>query len=586
MKSILLLARPRAARWSLVAVVVLLLAIAAAAEKAAPPDPDAPAATNGTTVSSQHHEEGSAAAAAPAAAATQATHHEAGATVSAKAVAPDVPVSSSTNGPVATSGEAHSSPAPREEVVKVFALKYAEAAGAAETIEALYGAGREPSLTVAVDGRTNALIVRGSAEALEVIEALIKRLDAEQPATGNAARKAADLRAGMDARPATGDPMAMANPATASRLQQYRDLDRQASRIAADMRKSHQGAPGAPFANAPNPLRQAVEAAFEARQQLQRAQVAELRQRLARIEENIGARQRSKDAIVDHRMKELLDPNLQWQQEGDPLPGPGTPAGVTHAPGGPAGNWPALAPSPDANDPLRRRPEPTVAHEPAAEPSGIGSPGVSEDVRLLDSPRAFQKELAAAIAELRENEEQVRTVLAELRKRNPDATDDDIRESPSLNAREAAKKRVDFLRKEYATQVRLLELDLARAEQELAAANEALVRAKQLTDRGLVPQSDVIEKETATRGAQIRLEQLNTILKLYATIPDAQPEPPKSEVKPEPKKPAATTPEPPKSEAPKVDLPKLELPKPEATAPGTAKPETTTREASSAPAGR
>jgi hypothetical protein len=563
MKSILLLARPRAARWSLVAVVVLLLAIAVAAEKAES-DYKAPAPSSAVAAPSRPHDD------APPLGQNTTLSHD-----------PPAGILPSNGQPAASSGYARYSPGPSAGSLKIFALAHAQAAGAAETIHELFGAGRASSLTVAVDDRTNSLIVRGSSADLDEVEALLKRLDVAEPAPINVARKEADRRAAAELGRLPGYP-AMPNPLAASRLQQYRDSDRQASRIAADMRKSHQGAPGAPFANAPNPLRQAVETAFEARQQLQRAQVAELRQRLARIEENIEARQRTKDAIVEHRVKELLDPNLQWQQEGDPLPGPGTPAGVTHAPGGPAGNWPALAPSPDANNPLRRRPEPTVAHEPAAEPSGIGSPGVSEDVRLLDSPRAFQKELAAAIAELRENEEQVRTVLAELRKRNPDATDDDIRESPSLNAREAAKKRVDFLRKVHATQVRLLELDLARAEQELAAANEALVRAKQLTDRGLVPQSDVIEKETATRGAQIRLEQLNTILKLYATIPDAQPEPSKSEAKPEPKKPAATTPEPPKSEAPKVDLPKLELPKPEAK-PEAPKPEATNSESSSGP---
>jgi thiol-disulfide isomerase/thioredoxin len=58
-----------------------------------------------------------------------------------------------------------------------------------------------------------------------------------------------------------------------------------------------------------------VKQAFEARQKLQQAELAQLRQRLARIEQRIAARQRIKSAIVDRRVAELLDPALRW--EGD-----------------------------------------------------------------------------------------------------------------------------------------------------------------------------------------------------------------------------------------------------------------------------
>ncbi len=68
-------------------------------------------------------------------------------------------------------------------------------------------------------------------------------------------------------------------------------------------------------------LRREVEAAFEARQQSQRAKLQHLRQRLSTIEDSIAARQRNKEEIIRHRIAELLDPNLRWENE----PGVGKP---------------------------------------------------------------------------------------------------------------------------------------------------------------------------------------------------------------------------------------------------------------------
>lgn len=58
--------------------------------------------------------------------------------------------------------------------IKVFTLRRAKASEAGDTIAALLGSGR---VRVALDERTNALIVAGNAEALSMIEALLMRLD-------------------------------------------------------------------------------------------------------------------------------------------------------------------------------------------------------------------------------------------------------------------------------------------------------------------------------------------------------------------------------------------------------------------------
>jgi len=59
-------------------------------------------------------------------------------------------------------------------------------------------------------------------------------------------------------------------------------------------------------------LRQQVAEAFEGRQQLQRAELDWHRQRLARIEQQIAEREPIKDQVIDRRVDELLNPNLQW----------------------------------------------------------------------------------------------------------------------------------------------------------------------------------------------------------------------------------------------------------------------------------
>lgn len=58
-----------------------------------------------------------------------------------------------------------------------------------------------------------------------------------------------------------------------------------------------------------------VQETFDARQQLQRAELAEFRRQLGVIEKQINDRQLIKDEIVEHRVKELLDPNLKWDSE-------------------------------------------------------------------------------------------------------------------------------------------------------------------------------------------------------------------------------------------------------------------------------
>ncbi len=61
-------------------------------------------------------------------------------------------------------------------------------------------------------------------------------------------------------------------------------------------------------------LRDQVSRAFDARQELQEAELNALRQRLTRIDQQITARQSNRDTIIDRRVEELLNPHLRWEE--------------------------------------------------------------------------------------------------------------------------------------------------------------------------------------------------------------------------------------------------------------------------------
>jgi len=170
---------------------------------------------------------------------------------------------------------------------------------------------------------------------------------------------------------------------------------------------------------------------------------------------------------------------------------------------------------------------PTRVTEPLKEPPRGGS-NAPDGVRLLDSPRAFQEKLAEAIFRQRRLEKETSSLLEEGRKSTPTQTPEEIKKRwwTFWEGLEAANKAVDFLRTEYATQVRLLELDLLRAEQECAAASSALSRTQGLG--AAIAKSELDEKAHAAQAAEVRLEQRKAILQLYLKIPDVRTESPKA----------------------------------------------------------
>lgn len=210
--------------------------------------------------------------------------------------------------------------------VRVFALKNACAADAGRIIEQLY----KKSLSVAVDERTNSLIVRTNNEIAAEVQALLNKLDDTSGTTNSTDPAAGPAPATLDVNSGSlkglkyrGVPSSDPNVfsfylgttgQTASELQQQYDaLERQAQSLSEQLRKPLRDP--AAGEKLKSQLRATVSKAFETRQKLQRAELAEFAKRLQGIQQSIEIREKIRQKVIDHRVQELLNPNLKW----DPL---------------------------------------------------------------------------------------------------------------------------------------------------------------------------------------------------------------------------------------------------------------------------
>jgi len=189
----------------------------------------------------------------------------------------------------------------------MFYLKHAEAQSVAAILNQLFG-----GFSIVVEQRLNAIIVCGdSQEDLAKLEAMAKQLDQPQPDRAQNPTPEDFLRALRQ------DAGANAHPQPAVLRENYNQLEQRAARLAEqhrDLRLKATRTPGDAEA-LKGQLTDVVNEAFEARQRLQRAELSQLRQRLAGIEQQIATRDRIKDEIVDRRVEELLRPELRWKDD-------------------------------------------------------------------------------------------------------------------------------------------------------------------------------------------------------------------------------------------------------------------------------
>jgi len=187
-------------------------------------------------------------------------------------------------------------------------------------------AATRPSLVV--DERTNAIFVRGTEAAVREVTDLLKLLDAPDarnldfPSTTPLEPAAKDLKA---------VPVTELRQRSEALEQQCREL---AGKLKQPLKSPVEGA------RLKDSLSKTVHEAFATRQELQRVELAEFTNRLQGLRQSLEMRQRIADKIIDRRIEELLDPNLNWEAA--------TP----------------LTPSPTADASSPQRPQPTEASPP------------------------------------------------------------------------------------------------------------------------------------------------------------------------------------------------------------------------------
>ncbi len=89
--------------------------------------------------------------------------------------------------------------------------------------------------------------------------------------------------------------------------QRYSELEQQTHELADKLKQSK-----SPSEPERKELQAAVRKSFEARQALQRAELADLAQRMNSMQQSIDMRDKLADKVVERRVEDLLNPNLKW----------------------------------------------------------------------------------------------------------------------------------------------------------------------------------------------------------------------------------------------------------------------------------
>jgi len=374
-------------------------------------------------------------------------------------------------------------------------------------------------VVIAPEQRLNAIIVSGSPEDVSKLEAVAMKLDQPTP----------DPTPGPSplypSHPATRQgPPAYTPPQPAALRQKYDGLEQQAARLAGQYRDLATKATRSPGdAEAlKEQLADVVQEAFEARQELQRAELGELRRRLGRIEEQIAARQRIKDAITGRRVEELLNPELRWEPDAQSVDVDR--AGSSDAKSQPeaAGSEQPTSATDSTLDTARQLETQRAALQ---QTYGPQHPKIREIEARLESLRGHQA--AASLPSpssliLRSAEEFGRSrseAEAELKR----LTELKEKGFATAAAVESARRNLAMLRDEYAAQIRLLELELEEAVNAREAAAEHCEVLARLHKAGGASQSEVLESTRAVRTAELRIERVHTLLDLYRKVGQTDP---------------------------------------------------------------
>ncbi|HVJ86322.1 MAG TPA: secretin N-terminal domain-containing protein, partial [Caulifigura sp.] len=262
--------------------------------------------------------------------------------------------------------------AKKEPHLKIFPLQHAPADTMASLLSQVV---RSNGFTAVADARTNSLVITAPGEELEIAETLLSKLDRPGAKTAVAfARSGSSTSQSAEPKPAT-------SKAVGDLERAYADREAAAAKLAAELKELQKSASTGKDdprqASLRDKLKAAVRQSFEARQALLSAELESLQSRIDSTRQTLELRGQASEVIVDRRVDDLLNPDLDWdaQRRMATAPMTGWPVQVAEPP-----QMPSLAPA---------------ASPRAAGGGGFFAPGPVPAFPGAESYRGFQPSLPA-----------------------------------------------------------------------------------------------------------------------------------------------------------------------------------------------
>ncbi len=286
-------------------------------------------------------------------------------------------------------------------------------------------------------------------------------------------------------------------------------------------------------AEAHKALSEAVAVAFDKRQGFQKAEAERMQAKLKTIQQAIESREELRQRIIERRVEELLDPNVNWDttSTNSKLPAPGALAvdrPIAAAWGMPVTASPTGLPGPP--------------HVPLGGPASMkssGAPPTAEISPTWRQPTELYKELAnrrrfVQMLVERIQDEQVKLMaaqrpLTELKtlKDWEDMTDEDRQrgiDSPAKRIISYQPQLTEFLgqwKQEwslYESQLKLLQLNVDEAQIRRSAAQVGLEHVRELAESGVITTAEQRKAETELAVAEIAVKRAELHLAPYSAI--------------------------------------------------------------------
>ncbi len=200
--------------------------------------------------------------------------------------------------------------------IRKFTFKQARAADVLEILQQLAGPTDHIGLKIAVDERTNSLVFQPDDDRQSrEFEETCTLLDADTPTPGDTGNGVSISVPALGPTPQQQSQvftfsMGFERSESIETLKkQYNELEQQTHQIADKLKQIRSKSPSEPERTE---LKTAVRKSFEARQALQRAELADLARRMKSMQQSIDLRDKLADKVVQRRVEDLLDPNLNW----------------------------------------------------------------------------------------------------------------------------------------------------------------------------------------------------------------------------------------------------------------------------------